>query len=806
MFVVLSAHAAEADPGVIEGRVIHADGQGIGGVAVALIEADRVVLTGDDGDYRLTAVPSGVWTVNFSLRQSSLVEPGVTVEDGRTTRLDKTVDWSAHFGDAITVVSASRRRERILDAPAAVTLITADEIERRASSAQLPKLVELTPGREMTQSGLYDFNVNTRGFNGPLSRRIAVLVDGRDPSIPFLGAQEWAAFSLPLEDLETLEVVRGPSAALYGANASSGVLNMITRPPQTSVGGMLRLTAGELATTNVDVRWAGEFRRRRANGTRGGGWWKLLGGFRLSDTFTVSRRGAAEYVVPCPSQAQCLPQEAVDPVGTVEGWAGSMRFDKEFRSDLALTLETGDSSVDGVTVLTNLGRVTLVEVERPWARVRLAHPRWNLQGTYNRRDAPVQTNLTSGLNFALDSESWTLEAQGNKDVGAEVRLVAGGFFSDETIDTFDPARGGQTLLYEPVSDQALAIFAQLEWQPTERLKFFLAGRWDDSKTFYDDQFSPKASLVWSPGLRHTLRLSYNEAFQAANYAEKFAQADVARGLPLQAFERFCTPFGVSCGFAESATRLLAVGNPDLGVEKVQAFEIGYRALLGRSAFLTLDVYRSDNENFITDLLRELTTPLGDINRFFGLYQPPADLPPAAAGELLAALDGALGPLAPLLTNNHNGEPFFALLTYGSFGEVSTRGVELAGRYSPSARWSVSASTSFFDFDLKQSFPGLDEVLSPNAPEHQARAAVTFTGERLTIDLSGRWVDSFFWASGAFVGDVPSYTTLDLSASYRWSDRLGFGVHVSNLLNEKHHEAFGGDLIARRALSSLTLRW
>ncbi len=731
------------------------------------------------------------------------VTPGAGVENGRVTRSDQSVeDESGHFGETITVTSASRHRERLADAPAAVTVVTAGEIERRGLGAQIPRLLAGAPGLELTQSGLYDFNVNVRGFNGPLTRRIAVLIDGRDPSIPFLGAQEWGAFSLPLDDLESLELVRGPSAALYGPNASSGVLNVVTKAPKTSAGGTLRLTAGELATANLDFRWAGKL---------GSGWWKLLGGYRSSDTFTVSRRGAAEYAVPCPSPARCLPQEAADPAATVEGWASSLRFDQAWRDRLALTLEAGSSSVEGVTVLTNLGRNTIVEVERPWARARLSHPRWNVQATYGRRDAPVQTALSSGLNFALDSESWTLEAVADQSFGGKLRLVAGGWFRDQSVDTFDPDRGTQTLLFEPVSDRAVAFFAQLEWQAAERLKLALAGRWDDSETgsrqtFYDRELSPRASLVWSPHPHHTLRLSYNEAFQAANYAEKFAQADVAPGLPLQALEAFCAPAGVSCGFAGAATRVLAVGNPDLDVERVRGFEIGYRALLGKSAVLTLDVYSSDNENFITDLLPELTTPLGDVNQFFGPYRPPADLPPAAAEDLLAALQGALGPLMPLLTNNLDGDPFLALLTFGSFGEVSTRGIELAGRFSPSRRWSLSASASFVDFDLESSLPGLDQVLSPNAPERQARAAVTYAGERFSFDLSGRWADRFFWASGAFAGEVPSYATFDLSGRFRWNDRVSLGLDVANLAGEEHHEAFGGDLIGRRALGGLTFRW
>jgi len=132
------------------------------------------------------------------------------VAEGAEARLDGSFDWQPVYAESITVVSASRRAERVTEAPAAITVIAAPEIERIASHGQLPKVVEFTPGVSVTQSGLYDFNLNTRGFNSSLNRRVAVLMDGREPSVPFLGAQEWASVSFPLDDIEQAELVRDP--------------------------------------------------------------------------------------------------------------------------------------------------------------------------------------------------------------------------------------------------------------------------------------------------------------------------------------------------------------------------------------------------------------------------------------------------------------------------------------------------------------------------------------------------------------------------------------------------------------------
>jgi len=279
--------------GRIEGRVTHGDGSGVGGVTVVINETSSVDITDSNGNYAFSGVPAGAtYSISFTLGENVVTETGVSVSPRTTTRVDQEVDWNVGFMESLTVVSASRRIERIVEAPASVTSVTDIEIERNASHGQVPKLLEFTPGAEVTQSGVYDYNFNTRGFNSSLNRRVATLIDGRNPAVPFLGAQEWAAVSFPLDDISSLELVRGPSAALYGANASSGVLNMTTKDPRFNPGGFARLTGGELDTINLDFRWAGEL---------GGDWYaKVVGGLRNHGDFSdrVGPPRSTRFLVP----------------------------------------------------------------------------------------------------------------------------------------------------------------------------------------------------------------------------------------------------------------------------------------------------------------------------------------------------------------------------------------------------------------------------------------------------------------------------------------------------------------------------
>ena len=792
---------AQQDQGRIEGRVSSAAGRGLAGVVVSIDDLDLEQVTDSNGDFQCSGVPVGSQTLSFALgdfHDSQEVE----VTSDSSERLDLMVDWDVGFAETITVASVSRRAERIVEAPASVTLVTEAEIKRQASHGQMPKLLEFTPGVEPTQSGIYDFNFNTRGFNSSLNRRVQTLIDGRNPSVPFLGSQEWAGLSFPLDDLNTVELVRGPSAALYGSNASSGVLNMVTKAPRGGEGGMVRLTGGQLSTLMADVRWAGEL---------GNEWYlKALGGGRSHGDFTVSRNGQAEYSEPCtaPGQTDCLPQERVplNPQDDVELYYGSLRLDKNMANGRLFTIEGGTADISGPVFQTGIGRVQVVDAKRPWARVNFSSRHWNVLGYYTGRDAPKQTALQAGNNVALDSTRVALEAQGNWGFNEDkARVVAGAYYAEEDVDSFDPTIGAQTLMFKPRDEDFQAVFAQLDWSFTAKFKLVIAGRYDDS-SLYESQFSPKGSLVYSVNPNHTLRLTYNEAFQQPNYSEFFLQASVAPPLNLQPFEGFCAPFGVSCGFAPGPTFIYALGNEDLDVEEVKMWEIGYNGILGPRAFLTVDYYNSKSERFITDLLPQLGTSLGRVNPNFGPYMPPADLPAPAAQGLQAALQAALGPSYFILSNNVDGTPILAAVSYTNFGEVDSQGVEVGLNSNFRDNWNFQFTYSWFDFNIVDAAEDLDEILLPNAPEHKFALGLGYIANKWDAGFSVRWVDEFRWVVGPFQGQVESYATADLVGNYMINPHVSLGVNLSNVFDNEHWESFGGDLIGSRALASVTFNW
>src|SRR5512140_15404 len=129
-----------------------------------------------------------------------------------------------------TVVTASKEAQSPLDAPNSTSIITEQDI-RLSGITKIPELLRRLAGTDIMEVTGSQTEVSLRGFNQRLSNKILVLVDGRSVYVDLLGATLWQTLSIGVEDIERIEVVRGPGSALYGADAFNGVINIITKPP-----------------------------------------------------------------------------------------------------------------------------------------------------------------------------------------------------------------------------------------------------------------------------------------------------------------------------------------------------------------------------------------------------------------------------------------------------------------------------------------------------------------------------------------------------------------------------------------------
>ena len=156
----------------------------------------------------------------------------------------------------IEITSASRKEQRVEDVPAAVYVITRNDI-RRSGMASVPDLLRLVPGVQVAQINANKWAISVRGFNSLASTKLLVLVDGRSIYNPLFSSVLWDTEDLMIEDIERIEVIRGPGGAVWGANAVNGVINIITRPAADTSGLLVSADAGTFDRGQVAVRYGG---------------------------------------------------------------------------------------------------------------------------------------------------------------------------------------------------------------------------------------------------------------------------------------------------------------------------------------------------------------------------------------------------------------------------------------------------------------------------------------------------------------------------------------------------------------------
>ena len=156
----------------------------------------------------------------------------------------------------VRVTSAARRPETLGNSSAAINLISREDI-RRSGASNLPEALRLLPGLAVFQAGTRDWAVSARGFHQQSSNKMLVLIDGRVVYSPIFAGVFWDVQRVLLEDVDRIELIRGPGAALWGANAVNGVINIVTRRAGETPGGFTSVTGGTNDQAQVDLRYGG---------------------------------------------------------------------------------------------------------------------------------------------------------------------------------------------------------------------------------------------------------------------------------------------------------------------------------------------------------------------------------------------------------------------------------------------------------------------------------------------------------------------------------------------------------------------
>jgi iron complex outermembrane receptor protein len=164
-------------------------------------------------------------------------------------------DLSLEELGAIRVTTVSRTPERIADAPASVFVITSDDI-RRSGATSLPEALRLAPNLAVARADSVQYAISARGFNNAVGNKLLVMIDGRTVYTPLFSGVFWDQQDVLLADVDRIEVISGPGATLWGANAVNGVINVITKPAGDTQGALVSARAGDLER-QAAVRYGG---------------------------------------------------------------------------------------------------------------------------------------------------------------------------------------------------------------------------------------------------------------------------------------------------------------------------------------------------------------------------------------------------------------------------------------------------------------------------------------------------------------------------------------------------------------------
>ena len=519
--LVLWAGFAFAEEGTLSGVVMGPEGEAIPGANVVLVSdllpGGKIgTATDAEGLFRLEGLPVGEYQLSVThIGYRDLMREGVGVVTGEQ-ELTLTLETGIIFLDQ-NVVSASRRQEKVLEAPASVAIVEAEEIRNRPALSVAEHIRDL-PAVDFSQTGLAQSNVVVRGFNNVFSGALLTLTDNRIARVPSLRLNAYNFIPVTNDDIERIEVVLGPGSALYGPNSANGVMHIITRSPFTSGGTNVNVGLGERSVRKVGMRHAG------ATGDRLG--------YKVSAQHYTGTDW--EYEDPAEVQARAanpaIPPRSFD----IERQSAEARLDYKASDDLTAILSAGYNKGDQIE-LTGLGAGQAQDWAYNYVQLRLLYKNWFAQVFQNGSDAGDTFTLRDGQPIVDKSKLTAFQLQHSAALGARQRFTYGVDVLLTRPDTEGTITGGNED-YDQTNE--FGAYVQSETALSEMLDLVVALRYDDHNRIPEGEISPRAGLVFKPKETQILRLTYNHAFSTPSSSNLYLDIRSSQD-----------PFGIGAAFA-----------------------------------------------------------------------------------------------------------------------------------------------------------------------------------------------------------------------------------------------------------------
>ncbi len=438
-----------------------------------------------------------------------------------------------------TVVTASKKAQRVSDAPSAVTVITEEEI-RASGATTLMDVLRYAPGVDVSESNRSRADVSVRGFNTQFISKLLVMVDGRSIYSEFVGGVYWNTIPLLLSRIKRIEIVRGPGSALYGANAFNGVINIITKSPAE--------LAGERAKTSVRTL-IGEQNTQLSEAVTTVGdpkkWAFTLGAaYNHTDGFGGRKAGQVR-------------DSYSTPVVTAD-------LQKRFRKG-NLILSAGNSESTSDLYSTS---VYYNDVKYHTSYLNLLYDEDRAKNPILARIFGNFVSLTQPGFRPLDNQTVDAEIQQTHQLGSRQQLVYGASFRHVQVisNITGPNRH---------NEDSYGLYLQDDWRLARRTHLFAGLRVDDD-SLYGVKISPRVSIVHRLPHAQSVRMSYGTAFRNPTILNTYDDIMFDEG---------------------GGLKLHLAGNSGLKPEQVISYDAGYRKDFARG-----DVAVNLFYNKISDIL------------------------------------------------------------------------------------------------------------------------------------------------------------------------------------------------------------
>jgi iron complex outermembrane receptor protein len=431
----------------------------------------------------------------------------------------------------IEVTSVSKKEQKLSQVAAAIFVISAEDI-RRSGATNIPDLLRIVPGLDVAQINANTWAISARGFNLQFANKLLVLIDGRAVYTPLFGGVNWDTQDLPLEDIDRIEVIRGPGGAVWGANAVNGVINIITKRAADTHGGLLVAGGGNIDQGFGTAQYGGNAGREsdyrifakylnddhfpNLNGQNGlDGWHLLHGGFRVDSNLSTKDSLTTQGDLYTGSEGAVIVHSVFNPPGNLN---------VERLSELS-----------GGNILSR------------WHHTFSDRSDTTFQFYFDRytRTGPDAREVRNTFDFDFQHHiAW----------GSRQDLIWGLGYrhtSDQTVGTIDEA-------FIP-ADKAGDLFTtfiqdQITLKP-DRV-FLTVGTKLENSYFTGFDLQPTARIAWTPSARHTFWAGVSRASRTPTRRDENLSATLA-ALP---------------GPAE----VVLLGSTNAKSEHVIAYEVGYR--------------------------------------------------------------------------------------------------------------------------------------------------------------------------------------------------------------------------------------